>query len=94
VHASLRPVQKLLRGPLGPLAARLSSKTMFGREFARLFSAEHPLSAEEADAQWALMSYNGGVYYGLTADRDAMSDVDVLSSLIESSLAELVDTVR
>jgi pimeloyl-ACP methyl ester carboxylesterase len=59
-RASLRPVQKLLRGPLGPLAARLSSKTMFGREFARLFSVEHPLSAEEADAQWALMSYNGG----------------------------------
>jgi pimeloyl-ACP methyl ester carboxylesterase len=59
-RASLRPVQKLLRGPLGPLAAGLSSKTMFGREFARLFSADHPLSAEEADAQWALMSYNGG----------------------------------
>jgi pimeloyl-ACP methyl ester carboxylesterase len=59
-RASLRPVQKLLRGPLGPLAARLSSKTMFGREFARLFSADHPLSMEEADAQWALMSHNGG----------------------------------
>src|SRR5215218_6971192 len=36
-RASLRPIQKVLRGPLGPLAARLSSKTMFGREFARLF---------------------------------------------------------
>jgi len=52
--------ERLLRGPLGPLAARLSSKAMFRREFARLFSANHPLSAEEADAQWALMSYNGG----------------------------------
>jgi pimeloyl-ACP methyl ester carboxylesterase len=50
----------VLRGPLGPLVARLSNKTMFGREFARLFSAKHPLSAEEADAQWALMSYGGG----------------------------------
>jgi pimeloyl-ACP methyl ester carboxylesterase len=59
-RASLRPIQKVLRGPLGPLAARLSSKAMFGREFARLFSAKHPLSAEETDAQWALMSYNGG----------------------------------
>jgi pimeloyl-ACP methyl ester carboxylesterase len=59
-RASLRPVQKVLRSPLGPLAARLSSKAMFRREFARLFSANHPLSAEEADAQWALMSYNGG----------------------------------
>lgn len=59
-RASLRPIQKVLRGPLGPLAARLSSKAMFGREFGRLFSANHPLLAEEADAQWALMSYNDG----------------------------------
>jgi diacylglycerol O-acyltransferase len=37
-----------------------------------------------------LTSYNGGVYFGLNADRDAMSDVDVLGALIEESLAELV----
>lgn len=37
-----------------------------------------------------LTSYAGGVYYGLNADRDAMADVDVLASLIEESLAELV----
>ena len=41
-----------------------------------------------------LTSYNGGVYYGLNADRDGMSDVDVLGPLIEESLAELVETVR
>jgi diacylglycerol O-acyltransferase len=41
-----------------------------------------------------LMSYDGGVYYGLTADRDAMADVDVVGTLIEESLAELVETVR
>jgi hypothetical protein len=41
-----------------------------------------------------LTSYNGGVYYGLNADRDGMPDVDVIASLIEESLAELVDTVR
>jgi diacylglycerol O-acyltransferase len=41
-----------------------------------------------------LTSYNGGVFYGLNADRDGMSDVDVIASLIEESLAELVDTVR
>jgi diacylglycerol O-acyltransferase len=39
-----------------------------------------------------LTSYDGGVYYGLNADRDAMPDVDVLASLIEESLAELVGT--
>ncbi len=39
-----------------------------------------------------LTSYNGGVYYGLNADRDAMSDLDVITSLITESLAELADT--
>jgi WS/DGAT/MGAT family acyltransferase len=37
-----------------------------------------------------LTSYNGGVYFGLNADRDAMYDADVLAALIEESLAELV----
>jgi diacylglycerol O-acyltransferase / wax synthase len=40
-----------------------------------------------------LTSYDGGVYYGLNADRDAMPDVDVLAGLLEESLAELVGTV-
>ena len=40
-----------------------------------------------------LTSYDGGVYFGLNADRDAMPDVDVLAGLIEESLAELVGTV-
>ncbi len=39
-----------------------------------------------------LTSYDGGVYYGLNADRDAMPDIDVLASCIEESLAELVGT--
>jgi diacylglycerol O-acyltransferase len=40
-----------------------------------------------------LTSYDGGVYYGLNADRDAMPDVDVLAACLEESLAELVGTV-
>ncbi len=40
-----------------------------------------------------LTSYDGGVFYGLNADRDAMPDIDVLAGLIEESLAELVGTV-
>ena len=39
-------------------------------------------------------SYDGGVYYGMNADRDAMPDIDVLGQLVEESLAELVGTVR
>jgi diacylglycerol O-acyltransferase len=41
-----------------------------------------------------LTSYNGGVYYGLNADRDAMSDVDTLAHCIEDALAELLESVR
>jgi WS/DGAT/MGAT family acyltransferase len=37
-----------------------------------------------------LTSYNGGVFYGFNADRDAMADIGVLAQLIEESLAELV----
>jgi pimeloyl-ACP methyl ester carboxylesterase len=59
-RASLRPVQKVLRSPLGPLVARLSSERRFATEFGRLFSANHPLAEEEAGAQWALMTNNDG----------------------------------
>src|SRR6185437_6584462 len=59
-RASLRPSQKVLRGPLGPVLARLVNRRGFKRGFGRLFSADHPLSAEEAEAQWELLSYNDG----------------------------------
>ena len=38
----------------------------------------------------AIMSYNGGVGYGLLADYDAMADVDVIAEGIEASTAELL----
>ncbi len=59
-RASLRPIQKILRGPLGPLAARLTNERGFVRGFAELFSAEHPLTADEARDQWALLARAGG----------------------------------
>ena len=40
-----------------------------------------------------LTSYNGGLYYGLNCDRDAMPDIDVLALCIEEALAELLETV-
>ncbi len=52
--------QRLLRGPAGPLAARLTSERFFRRQFASLFSEGHPLTPEEAAAQWALLSHDGG----------------------------------
>jgi diacylglycerol O-acyltransferase len=36
-----------------------------------------------------ISSYDGGVFYGLNADRDAMGDVDVLAGAIGESLDEL-----
>jgi WS/DGAT/MGAT family acyltransferase len=51
-----------------------------------------PLSKGQA-VSIGLTSYNGGVYYGLNVDRDAMPDVDVLAQCVEESLAELVGTV-
>ncbi len=59
-QASLTISQKLLRSPLGPLFARLSNERSFRLQFARIFSAGHPLSAEEAADQWSLLAHNGG----------------------------------
>ena len=52
-----------------------------------------PLAKEQA-VTVGLTSYNGGVFFGLNADRDAMPDVDVLALCIEESLGELLETVR
>ncbi|WP_422748996.1 WS/DGAT/MGAT family O-acyltransferase [Mycobacterium sp. WMMD1722] len=39
-------------------------------------------------------SYNGQLYYGINADRDAMSDVDMLPGLLQESLDELSEAAR
>jgi pimeloyl-ACP methyl ester carboxylesterase len=52
--------QRLLRSPLGPLAARLTNERSFRAQFSRVFSAGHPLSAAETEDQWSLIAHNGG----------------------------------
>jgi diacylglycerol O-acyltransferase / wax synthase len=42
----------------------------------------------------ALMSYNGGVNFGLLADYDTMDDVDLIAEGIERSIAELVEAAE
>lgn len=37
-------------------------------------------------------SYDGGVYFGLNGDRDAMPDLDVLGQCVREALEELVDS--
>jgi pimeloyl-ACP methyl ester carboxylesterase len=56
--------QRLLRGPLGPLFARLTSERSFRAQFSRIFAPEHPLSAEEAAGQWSLIAHGGGQRIG------------------------------
>ena len=41
-----------------------------------------------------LTSYDGGVYYGLYADRDAMPDADVLGRGVVDALHELLEAPR
>ena len=50
-----------------------------------------PLSAERA-LSIGVTSYDGGVFYGIVTDRDAIPDADVLAQCIEESLVELVDS--
>jgi diacylglycerol O-acyltransferase len=37
-------------------------------------------------------SYDGAVHYGITADRDALPDVDVLGQCVREALDELLDS--
>ena len=62
--ASPTLAQRLLRGPLGPVMARLSSERVFRQQFGSIFSAEHPLSDEEAADQWSLVTNEGGERLG------------------------------
>ncbi len=52
--------QNLLRSRLGPVFARLTSERSFHAQFSRIFSPQHPLSAEEAADQWSLLTHDDG----------------------------------
>ena len=52
--------QKLLRGPIGPLAARLSNESFFRRQFSSVFSEGHQPSPEFLEDAWSLIELDGG----------------------------------
>ncbi|AKU18827.1 WS/DGAT/MGAT family O-acyltransferase [Luteipulveratus mongoliensis] len=56
-----------------------------------LMTASHPVIplAKGQALAIGLTSYDGGVYFGLNADRDAMPDVDVLGQCLIDALEEL-----
>jgi diacylglycerol O-acyltransferase len=51
----------------------------------------HPLMPDRP-LTIAVTSYDGGVYYGITADRDLLPDVDLLGPCLVDALDELLDT--
>jgi diacylglycerol O-acyltransferase / wax synthase len=70
-------------GPQSPLYAA-------GAKMLRTFPIP-PLLPRQALAI-GVTSYDGSVFYGITADRDLVPDVDVLGQCVTEALAELLDT--
>jgi pimeloyl-ACP methyl ester carboxylesterase len=56
--------QELLRSRMGAQFARLTTERGFRAQFSRVFSAEHPLTEEEAADQWSLLAHNDGQKIG------------------------------
>jgi diacylglycerol O-acyltransferase len=65
---------------------------VLGRELQELFPLAF-LPKDQALAV-AIMSYNGGIDYGLLADYDALPDIDVIADGIAASSAELLEAAR
>ena len=62
---------------------------MLGRRLERVFPV--PFLAGDRALAVAVMSYDGGMNFGLLADYDALPDLDELTEGLEASLAELRD---
>jgi hypothetical protein len=65
---------------------------VLGRQLQDLFPVAF-LPSHQALAV-AIMSYNGGIDFGLLADYDALADLDVIVSGLDESLEELLDAAR
>jgi hypothetical protein len=72
-------------GPQFPLYA-------LGRELQELFPVAF-LPGNHALAV-AIMSYNGGIDFGLLGDYDAMPDLDTFAQMLDDARQELVDAAR
>lgn len=59
-RASMTWEQKVLRSRAGFVVAAAGNRWSLRRGLGAVFSPGHPLSREEADAQWALLSLRGG----------------------------------
>lgn len=52
--------QRLLRGSLGPVAARFTNEAFFRHQFSSLFPEDHPVPDRELQDQWSLICFNDG----------------------------------
>jgi hypothetical protein len=62
---------------------------LLGRELLDIFPMV-PLAANQAVC-FGIMSYNGGINFGLVGDYDSMPDLDALLEDLDASLAELAE---
>ena len=62
---------------------------MLGRELQDVFPVA--FLPENHALAIAIMSYNGGINFGLLADYDSMKDVELLADGLSESLAELLE---
>lgn len=53
-------IQRLLSSPLGPLVARLSTRTTFAASMRRIFGHDRPPTPAELDGWWALITHGNG----------------------------------
>jgi WS/DGAT/MGAT family acyltransferase len=94
---------------LGARVASAVSRRLFNLVVTNVPGPQHPLYAGGARmlASYPVMplakgqavsigltSYDGGAFYGVNGDRDAMPDVGVLAGCLEDSLQELRETAR
>lgn len=56
-----RPIQKLLKSPVGFLVARLMNERRFSRSFAAIFGPSTQPTEEDLAAHWSIISHNDGV---------------------------------
>jgi hypothetical protein len=47
-----------------------------------------PLSPQRHALSIGVVSYDGGVYFGIVGDRDVLADLDDLAAAVEAAIAE------
>jgi hypothetical protein len=96
-------INRVLAGAISrPLAWNLVISNVPGPQFpiyllGRKLEAIHPfvpLSPQNHALSIGLLSYDGGVFFGLAGDRDVMREIDALGLDLEAALDEQLEAAR